>query len=196
MNSTESPEKKLETVYKYFSHHIRTNTAVIVAMLEAINEGLTDESMTQMIMESGYLLDIFDRGMSVSFNHIFGKAESSEYEDVDLATLINLFITNAVPKDGSCEAVSSVPDGVKIRCEPYSFKNIIQIYLHEATLAANEGFSVTFIKNELSISPDKGFYDNPSVFAIFEDVLAKHNIETKYDKSSIKLRFPDESINR
>jgi len=195
MNTAENSNKLVETVHRYFSHHIRTNTAVIVAMLEAINEGLTDESMSQMIMESGYLLDIFDRGMSVCFNHIFGKRESSEPEDVELKMLVDLFILNAVPKDGSCNTDTDIPENLKVHCEPYAFKNLLQIFLHEAVLAAQGSFSVRFADNTISIKPDGGFYENPEIFAIFKEVLASQGILTDYDKISIQLRFPDESIN-
>ncbi|PLX70588.1 MAG: hypothetical protein C0602_03515 [Denitrovibrio sp.] len=195
MNTHAGHEKRLETVYKYFSHHMRTNTAVIVAMLEAIEDGLSDESITQMVMESGYLLDVFDRGMSVSFNYLFGKDESSEPEEIEIALLVEVFATNAVTKDGSCEVDIDIPENIKVNCEPYSFKSIVQIFLHEAALAAKSGFSVVFSKNTLEITPDKSFYENPPVFAIFSDLLAKHGITLDYDKISIKLRFPDESIN-
>lgn len=195
MDTAESPERKLEIVYKYFSHHIRTNTAVVVAMLEAMNEGLSDESMTQMIMESGYLLDIFDRGMSVCFNHLFGKEESSQQEEVELAMLLKLFIENAVPKDGSCEPVIDISDDLKIICEPYSLKNLIQIFTHETVLAAKPCFRVEFRENTLAFTPNDGFYENPLIFEIFKDILNKQGIKTEYNNTSIKLRFPDESIN-
>lgn len=195
MHTAENSNKRVEIVHRYFSHHIRTNTAVIVAMLEAINEGLSDESMTQMIMESGYLLDLFDRGMSVCFNHILGKEESSQPEDIDLKLLVNLFIENAVPKDGSCNTESNIPENLKVHCEPFAFKSLLQILMHEGALAAQGKLSVLYADNTISIKPDGGFYENPPAFAIFKEVLAKQGIYTKYDKTSIELRFPDESIN-
>jgi len=195
MNTAESPEKKLELVYKYFSHHLRTNTAVVVAMLEAINEGLSDESMTQMIMESGYLLDIFDRGMSVSFNHIFNKPESSEPEDVNVKMLVDLFITNAVPKDGSCDALIEIPENLQIHCEPYAFKNLLQIFMHEGALAAQGSINVKYADKAIVITPEGGFYEHPPVFDIFKEILKAQGIETEFTKISITLRFPNESIN-
>lgn len=177
MNASENSEKKrLELVYKYFSHHMRTNTAVIVAMLEAINEGLSDESMTEMIMESGYLLDIFDRGMSVCFNHIFDKSESSDTEQVDLHMLIKLFVDNGVTKDINGNVTIDLPESTMISCEPYAFKSLIQIFLHEAALVSKEKFSVVFDKNTLTISPDTKFYENPPVFSIMKEILKKNKI--------------------
>lgn len=195
MNSAESREKNLETVYKYFSHHIRTNTSVIVATLEAINEGLSDQSMTEMIMESGYLLDLFDRGMSVCFNHILGKEESSQPENVELGLLINLFIKNAVTKDGTCCTAITIPKNIKIHCEPYSFKNLTQILLHETALVSRCSFKADFKGNELTIAPDHGYYEFPAVFSIFEEIYAKQEITAIYNKTSIILRFRDENIN-
>jgi hypothetical protein len=195
MNTAESPEKRLELVYKYFSHHMRTNTAVIVAMLEAINEGLSDESMTEMVMESGYLLDLFDRGMSVCFNHLFDKKESSEPEQIELLTLVNLFISNAVTKDGTISTNINIPSELKVTCEPYAFKSLVQIFLHETALVTQESFSVEFADNVITMTPDGGFFENPEVFQIFADLLAKQNIKLEYDNVSIRLRLIDESIN-
>jgi len=195
MNAPESPEKRIEIIYKYFSHHIRTNTAVIVAMLEVINEGMSDESMTEMVMESGCLLDLFDRGMGVCFNHLFGKEEKSQPEDIELHMLVELFVNNAVTKDGSCNVDIDIPADLTVRCEPYSFKSLVQIFLHESALAAVSGFRVSFKDNQLEISPDEGYYDNPPAFAVFKELLGKQGIVTEYDKKFIKLRFPYESIN-
>ena len=195
MNAPDNSEKRLELVYKYFSHHMRTNTAVIVAMLEAINDGLSDDSMTEMIMESGYLLDIFDRGMSVCFNHIFNRPESSNPEKVDLHMLVKLFIDNGVTKDGSCNTDVSIPENTTIMCEPFAFKSLIHIFLHEAALVTTGKFDVKLQNNALIISPDAGFYENPPVFAIFEEILLKQGINVEYNTISITLRFSDESIN-
>lgn len=194
MDAPESTEKRLETVYKFFSHHIRTNTAVIVGMLEAINEGLSDESMYEMIMEAGYLLDLFDRGMSVCFNHLFNKKESSEPERVELFKLVSHFVKNGVAKDGSRTTEVDIPENIRINCEPYSFKSLLQIFIHEADLAAESSFKLSFCDGSLEITPDREFYQNPPVFDIFRSVLSAQGIETEYNNKSIILRFPNESI--
>ncbi|PLX67076.1 MAG: hypothetical protein C0603_10460 [Denitrovibrio sp.] len=195
MNAPDNSEKRLELVYKYFSHHMRTNTAVIVAMLEAINEGLSDDSMTEMIMESGYLLDIFDRGMSVCFNHIFDKPESSNTEEVNLLTLVTLFAENGVTSEIRDNIEIDISQNILVKCEPYAFKSLVHIFLHEASLVSTDKFSAIFKENSLIISPDAGFYENPPAFAIFSEVLQKQGMTLEYNKISITLRFPDESIN-
>jgi len=189
MRASDSCDRRLELSYKYFSHHLRTNTSVVVAMLDVIKEGLSDDSMMEMIMESGYLLDVFDRGMSITFNHILGKKESSEREDIDLNLLIDLFLKNAVPKDGSCELLFEIPKNCIINCDGYSFKSIFQIFLHEAVLASNINVTVTFSGNELAIIPDKGFNEINPIFSIFKEIFQKNGVETVLDISFIKLRF-------
>jgi hypothetical protein len=188
-------DKQIEIVYKYFSHHIRTNTAVIVAMLEAINDGLTDDSATSMIMESGFLLDLFDRGMSVCFNHILRKAESSSPESVNLFKLISLFIDNGMSKESGCTADISIPQDTAIQCEPYSFKSLILILMHESALAAQSGLNIEFRDDTLKITPDSGFYENPPILEIFSEIFAKQGFHFEYNNNFFLLRFTNESIN-
>jgi hypothetical protein len=189
MKEQGSCDKRLELIYKYFSHHIRTNTSVVVAMLDVIKEGLSDDSMMDMIMESGYLLDVFDRGMSISFNHILGKEEENFQEEIDLKLFTELFATNALPKDGSCNISITIPEGCFINCNGYTFKSIYQILLHEAALSTEKEMSVSFQNNSVSIKPDKGFNDINPIYFIFAEVLQKSGIQTELDKAVITLRF-------
>ncbi|MGE4497729.1 MAG: hypothetical protein AB7E48_07600, partial [Deferribacterales bacterium] len=64
--------EELLTVYKYFSHNIRTSTSTIVAMMEAVKDGFDDDTgeMMELVAQSGFLLDLFDRGMSATFRYI------------------------------------------------------------------------------------------------------------------------------
>lgn len=192
----ESPDlkKNLDIVYRYFSHYIRTCTSVVVAMLDVVAEGLSDESMTAMIMESGYLLDIYDRGMSVSFNHILDKKHETELEKVDIGLLLKLFSKNAISAESGV-SISGNIDSCCVLCDAYSFKSLLQILLQEAVASAKTDVRVTFDKNVLSIAPDNGYNEVQPIFSIFAEIFAETNIYMSYDKNKIDLRFTDESIN-
>jgi len=193
MSSPEDIERRLDVTYRYFSHHIRTCTSVVVAMRDVVAEGLTDKSMTDMIMESGYLLDLYDRGMSVCFNHVLGKPHDIELEDVDIALLTGLYIKNAVSQEGA--AVNSHLKGVSVSCDAYSFKSLFQILLQEALSSSAAELKVTHDENKIYILPDKGYNEIQPIFAIFAEIFERTGIVMSYDKTSIILRFHDESIN-
>lgn len=194
MSVTRNLEKELDITYRYFSHHIRTCTSVVVAMLDVVAEGLTDESMTSMIMESGYLLDIYDRGMSVCFNHILGKPHKIELEQVDLNLLISLYEKNAVSKEGGISVVYDTCTK-SVTCDAYSFKSLFQILLQEALSSSKSELKVTLNENTLSVVPDNGYNEIQGVFSIFAEIFGRTGIVMTYDKSIINLRFTDESIN-
>ncbi|MGE4266731.1 MAG: hypothetical protein AB7F25_04815 [Deferribacterales bacterium] len=193
MSSPEDIERRLDVTYRYFSHHIRTCTSVVVAMLDVVAEGLTDKSMTDMIMESGYLLDLYDRGMSVCFNHVLGKPHDIELEEVDIALLTGLYIKNAVSQESA--AVNSRLNGVSIRCDAYSFKSLFQILLQEGLASSAGELKVTHDENKIYILPDKGYNEIQPIFTIFAEIFERTGIVMSYDKTSIILRFHDESIN-
>ncbi len=186
-------EHQLDVTYRYFSHHIRTCTSVVVAMLDVVAEGLTDDSMTAMIMESGYLLDIYDRGMSVCFNHILGKTHETEIEQVDIGHLLELYIKNAVSEETPAEIIHNI-EGMHLRCDAYSFKSIFQILCQEGLASAKKQLRINRSGSTLSISPDNGFNEVQQIFEIFAEVLKKSGIIMEFDKTSITLRFTDESI--
>lgn len=181
--------QRLELIYKYFSHHIRTNTSVVVAVLDVLREELTDESMVEMVMESGYLLDVFDRGMNIAFNHIFDKAESATVEDIDIPVLIELFKHNAVSTDDNEKLQTDIPQYFKVTCDSYTFKTIFQIFIHEAVLSADKTVEIKYIDDSLIVKPDSGFNELFPIFHIFAEILLECGITIDFNKSAITLRF-------
>lgn len=193
MSSPGNMEHELDVTYRYFSHHIRTCTSVVVAMLDMVVEGLNDDSMNSMILESGYLLDIYDRGMSVCFNHILNKPHRIELEKVDISLLLNLYVKNAVSAE-SPAALSHNIGAMTVECDAYSFKSLFQIMLQEGMSSASKELKVTRDKNSVVIEPDTGFNEVQPVFSIFAQILERSFIMMDFSKSSIRLRFSDESI--
>lgn len=193
MPSNAGLEHRLDTTYRYFSHHIRTCTSVVVAMLDAVAEGLTDDSMTAMIMESGYLLDIYDRGMSVCFNHILGKPHEIVLEKVDVRHLIELYENNAVSAESHAVLDCDISE-MAVMCDGYSFKSFFQILLQEGLASAKKSLKISREGNEIKILPDKGYNEIQPIFNIFAEVFQKSGITMIFDMSSITLRFTDESI--
>lgn len=194
MPDCEQLSNDLETVYRYFSHYIRTCTSVVVAMLDVVAEGLTDKSMTAMIMESGYLLDIYDRGLSVSFGRVLGRAHETERETIDVSQLLKLFIKNAISEESGVTVRENI-DGLSVRCDAYSFKSLFQILLQEGVASSSAELTVSLADDVLSIVPDTGFNEVQPVYRIFASIFAESGINMTYDKHKIDLRFPHESIN-
>ena len=193
MASAPELERRLDITYRYFSHHIRTCTSVVVAMLDAVAEGLTDDSMTAMIMESGYLLDIYDRGMSVCFSHILNKPHNVELEEVDMDHLTELYIKNGVSPESPM--VTHHLKGVHVTCDAYSFKSLFQILMQEGLASSRDELKIVHDENKIFIIPDKGYNEIQPIFSIFAEIFERTGIVMSFDKSSIILRFQNESIN-
>ena len=75
----------LSVVREYFSHNLRTSTAMVVATVSLFKFGLSDDSdsMADMIVESAYFLDVYDKGMEILFNYILGKPIRNDKETFD-----------------------------------------------------------------------------------------------------------------
>src|SRR6056297_967646 len=86
-------KEDLRLAYEYFSHHIRTSSSTIVATLEAVKDGLADDpdEMLNIVTESGFLLDLFDRGLCVAISIASGDELPARSERINVGRLSEHF---------------------------------------------------------------------------------------------------------
>ena len=84
----------LSIVREYFSHNMRTSTAMVVATVSIFKFGLSDDTdnMTDMIIESSYFLDVYDKAIVVLFNYVLNKPIKNVKEKFDTVTITGYVI--------------------------------------------------------------------------------------------------------
>ena len=184
--------KELSIVREYFSHNMRTATAMVVATVSIFKFGLDDdtENLSNMIIESSYFLDIYDKGMEVLFNYILGKPLRTEKEEIDPVK-----ITGRLIDDLQC---SIKEQGLNVECffedmniketNGYIVKTLLELILCEEIKKSEAGIEIKTGDKVFSIRkavPN----DSPEIYDIYIKLLAELNIEFKYNKENLTLKF-------
>lgn len=184
--------KDLSVVREYFSHNMRTATAMVVATVSIFKFGLDDdtENLSNMIIESSYFLDIYDKGMEVLFNYILGKPLRSEKDEIDPVK-----ITARLIEDLQC---SIKEQGLNVECyfddmtisetNSYIVKTLLELILCEEIKKSEAGIEIKTGDKTFSIRKAAPT-DNPEIYDIYVKLLSDLNIEFKYTKDNLTLKF-------
>lgn len=182
----------LSIVREYFSHNMRTSTAMVVATVSIFKFGLSDDTdnLTDMIMESSYFLDMYDKGMEIFFHYVLGKPIRNDREQVDPIKITNKLIenlSNTIKEQGVkvelCFEEMTIPE-----TNSYLVKTLLELIIAEEIKKCDAGISIRTRNNTFSISKEKGT-DYPEIYGIFAVLLSDLNIEFQYDEKNIALRF-------
>lgn len=191
-----NPDELLKA-YKYFSHHIRTATSSIVALTEAMQDGLMDDSaeMAEMVAQSGFLLDLFDRGMSATFRYIIANEIDKRDDETDIGKLTeHLLEKTCVLSDvPETELELDIAADFKVRNNAYILKSIFLITLYEAIKTSSGKLEIKGEFPVLNIKTDKEFAGFPEIIQIFSEMFRQVGIKLEYDTNSISLRFDYEN---
>lgn len=182
----------LSVVREYFSHNMRTSTAMVVATVSIFKFGLSDDTdyMTDMIIESSYFLDVYDKGMEVLFNFVLGKPIKNEQEKFDPVK-----ITGKVIEDLRCSIneqnikVSCIFDEMsEVKTNSYIAKTLLELILCEEVRKCSSELNIVSRDNVLTLKKANQT-DIPEIYNIFNKILAEVNIEFTYTSDSVSLRF-------
>lgn len=182
----------LSIVREYFSHNMRTSTAMVVATVSIFKFGLSDDTdnMTDMIIESSYFLDVYDKGMEVLFNYVLCKPIKNNQEKFDPVK-----IAVKVVEDLKCSIqeqninVSCIFDEMTpVKTNSYIAKTILELILCEEIRKCSSELSIRSRDNILTIKKSTPT-ENPDIYNIFKNILAEVEIEFTYTSDSVSLRF-------
>jgi len=185
-------KERYSLAYKYFSHNIRTCTATIVTMLEVIQDGLDDDisEMASYATESGFLLDIFDRGLSTCAKFIGDGVTGSTEDVINLKKLTMNFLNNVGMLEETPEQIcSSMPDDFDIKDKGYAFKNLYQIIIYEAIRYNMQAPEFEINNKEIYIKSESFFTEMSEMFGIFIEIFETLDIELGYDGDRIYMRL-------
>lgn len=182
----------LSIVREYFSHNLRTSTAIVVATVSLFKFGFSDDtdSMADTIVESSYFLDIYDKGMEILFNYILGKPVCNNKEIFEPVR-----IANRVVEDLRCTITEqnvtirrSFKDICKCETNSYVAKTLLELILCEEIRKCASSLTISSHDNKLCI--DKTYETkDPEIYKIFAKIFAEFSIEFTYTPNSLTLRF-------
>lgn len=183
---------ELSIVREYFSHNLRTSTAMVVATVSIFKFGISDDtdSMADMIIESSYYLDVYDKGMEVLFNYILGKPIRNDKETFDPVKIASRVIEDlhSTIKEQNINISYSFEDMGVFKTNNYVAKTLLELVLCEEIKKCVADIVISSKNNTLSIKKNCDT-DNPEIYKIFARFFAELGIEFTYTNNTITLRF-------
>lgn len=184
--------KDLSIVREYFSHNMRTSTAMVVATVSMFKYGLSDDidNMSDIVIESAYFLDIYDKGMETLFSYLFDNKIRNDKEQIDPLKIAGRLIEDIKN--------STKTQGVEIECSfdtmninntnSYAVKTLIELILCEEIRKSESKLILKAKGNTFTIIREKPS-ELPAIYSIFARFLKELNIEFTYNNETLILRF-------
>lgn len=182
----------ISVVREYFSHNLRTSTAIVVATVSLFKFGFSDDtdSMADTIVESSYFLDVYDKGMEILFNYLLGKPVCNNKD-----TFEPVKIANRVVEDLQCtiteqnvKVLCSFNDTCKCETNSYVAKTLMELVLCEEIRKCASTLTISSQNNILYIKKTYETKD-PEIYRIFAKIFAEFNIDFTYTPNALTLRF-------
>ncbi len=182
----------LSVVREYFSHNLRTSTAMVVATVSLFKFGLSDDSdsMADMIVESAYFLDVYDKGMEILFNYILGKPIRNDKETFDPVKITGKVIEDLknTVKEQNINIFCCFENMNTCETNSYVAKALLELILCEEIRKCNVEMTISSRDNVLCIKKTTET-KNPEIYKIFAKFFAEFSIEFTYTLDTITLRF-------
>lgn len=182
----------LSVVREYFSHNLRTSTAMVVATVSIFKFGLSDDTdnMADMIIESSYFLDVYDKGMEVLFNYVLGKPIRNDKEAFDPVKITGKVIEDlrSSIKGQNINVLCFFEDMKPVETNSYVAKTLLELILCEEIRKCTSDLTISSRDNILLIKKTKGT-KNPEIYNIFARFFKEFNIEFTYTEDTLTLRF-------
>lgn len=182
----------LSVVREYFSHNLRTSTAMVVATVSIFKFGLSDDTdnMADMIIESSYFLDVYDKGMEVLFNYVLGKPIRNDKEAFDPVKITGKVIEDlrSSIKEQNINILCFFEDMKPVETNSYVAKTLLELILCEEIRKCTSDLTISSRDNILLIKKTKGT-KNPEIYNIFARFFKEFNIEFTYTEDTLTLRF-------
>ena len=182
----------LSVVREYFSHNLRTSTAMVVATVSLFKFGPSDDSdsMADMIVESAYFLDVYDKGMEILFNYILGKPIRNDKETFDPVKITGKVIEDLknTVKEQNINIFCCFENMNTCETNSYVAKALLELILCEEIRKCNAEMTISSRDNVLCIKKTTET-KNPEIYKIFAKFFAEFSIEFTYTLDTITLRF-------
>lgn len=183
--------KELSDVREYFSHNIRTSTAMVVATVMVFKYGLSEEdSGSDIISESAYFLDIYDKGMDICFDFVLGKIAHNVEEEIFPSKIIRHFqgkLPLTIKEQGL--TIETELDDFCAKSNGHTLKSLLEIILCQEIKNAKGNMKISGKNGLYSIRNETPIGAPPQIYNIFKKLLALLGAEFSFDNNGISLRF-------
>lgn len=184
--------KDLSIVREYFSHNMRTSTAMVVATVSMFKYGLNDDidNMSDIVIESAYFLDIYDKGMETLFSYLFDnkiRNDKEQFDPLKIALRLIEDVKNSIKTQGV--EIECFFDEMNINnTNSYAVKTLIELILCEEIRKSESKLTLKAKNKTFTIIREK-HSDLPEIYSIFARFLQELNIQFIYDNETLTLRF-------
>ncbi|UOD35566.1 hypothetical protein DSN97_04375 [Deferribacteraceae bacterium V6Fe1] len=165
-------DKKLNKVYEFFSHNVRTFTTEIVTTIECLKVGFveTESEEFDIVYEAAYLLDLYDIGLNIVFKYLSGD-ESVNKEKVSVKEITEEFLksVNGYITSSELNIVKDYQNDT-VLTDNFIFKNIYKIILYEFIKLASGALNIS-LAEKIEISSEKLNDKYPEIFSLFGQIL-------------------------
>ena len=176
---------ELQSIYKYFSHHMRNSTAMIATSVTLLSYKMSndEQQLFNEVIDSTSLLDLFDRGMHICFQDVFG--ESTEYSDsLSLEQAVMSFIEHAASymKEKGIAPDLHINAAAIITGKVHEIHVLTDIIIYEMLISPEKMLTIRLKKNKIQIDIGKA-KKAPEIWGIFKTILLKYGVKfTDSDK--------------
>ena len=184
-------KNNLQTVYSYFSHHMRNCTAMIATSVTLLSHKMSndEERLFNEVIESSFLLDLFDRGMHICFQEVF--EDTTEYTDtlnLEQAVLHFVVQCKSLMEEKGVKLNLHVGSPAMISGQVHEIRTLTNIIMYELINQTHVILTGKLINKKLTVTAD-GQVVVPEIWALFKQILGKHNVRFEYIKNRCVLEF-------
>ncbi len=182
----------LSTVREFFSHRLRTSTALLVATATVIKHGFIDDilNIEESIAEAAFFVDVYESGMNTCFDYCLNKNLRANPEKVMPSDIIKHVLSRV--EFTITDATSQIEcdlDDFSYEAVLYPIKALLEVVLCEELRAQAQHYKITGKDGLYTIVKDKKVVALPEIYPTLRKVFKAHNVEFTYDDTNITLRF-------
>ncbi|MDR2869253.1 MAG: hypothetical protein LBV04_02275 [Deferribacteraceae bacterium] len=181
----------LKQIYNYFSHHMRNCTAMIATSVTLLSYkmGIDEDQLFKDVIESSFLLDLFDRGMHTCFQDVFG--DSTDYSDeLSLKLAVCNFVEqcDSYVKEKGIKLNLNIEDAAIIRGKVHEIRVLTNTIIYEMLHDAQDSFNISVKRNKIivEVSKDK---QEPAIWSIFKRIFQKYGVQLSFDGKICSLEY-------
>ena len=185
-------KNELRAIQTFFSHHMRNCTAMIAASVTLLSYRMTgdEQKLLDEVTEASFLLDLFDAGMNICYDHVFGADTINFNDDFDTVAFVNHFLDQCktIMSERDIALDFHVTNPSVINGNSHELRVIINLIIYEIMIQASRSLVINLDKNLLTLSID-AYFSAPEVWATLKDVCKKRGIAFSYDNRGCILEF-------